>query len=225
MKVKRILDKYFITDISDIIWNYLPDFIIEDINGNYISYLNDEYDEYDDIEEENIKGILIIKIFIIYDTFVNIKNISYIFGKVEIKTNELNRCFSASSFNQPLNWDVSNIKDMEYMFCESVFNQPLNFNTKNVIYMSYMFCSSNFNHPLNFNTEYTEYMDYMFSCGDMKYPIILDLSNIKYIFGFLEYLKYNYSLNWIKKYGFNDNDIKDIIFVSFYGDNPSGWPN
>ena len=54
------------------------------------------------------------------------------------------------SFNQPLEWDVSNVTNMSSMFenCES-FNQPLEWDVSNVTVMSYMFenCES-FRGPL-----------------------------------------------------------------------------
>ena len=38
------------------------------------------------------------------------------------------------------NWDVSNVKDMMYMFCDSKFNGDIsNWNVSNVVDMSYMF--------------------------------------------------------------------------------------
>ncbi|WP_218743514.1 BspA family leucine-rich repeat surface protein, partial [Mycoplasmopsis anatis] len=44
------------------------------------------------------------------------------------------------NFNQPLNFDTSNVTDMSYMFsnCQN-FNQPLNFNTSKVKEMTDMF--------------------------------------------------------------------------------------
>ena len=62
----------------------------------------------------------------------------------------------ASSFNQPLNnWNVSNVKEMGYMFSGEVaaisFNQPLdNWNVSNVTDMRGMFNgASSFNQPLH----------------------------------------------------------------------------
>ena len=88
MNVKKLLDKYFIPDVSDIIWNYLPDFILEDTDGSYISCLQDEYDN---VKNKNIKGIIIIKTFIINkrNMFEYTENLIYIKGKVKIKTNDL----------------------------------------------------------------------------------------------------------------------------------------
>ena len=46
----------------------------------------------------------------------------------------------ANKFNQPLNFDTSNITCMENMFyCAESFNQPLNFDTSNVTNMKSMF--------------------------------------------------------------------------------------
>ena len=50
--------------------------------------------------------------------------------------------YNAENFNQPLNnWDVSNVTDMEYMFhYAEKFNQPLNdWNVSNVTTMRFMF--------------------------------------------------------------------------------------
>lgn len=47
----------------------------------------------------------------------------------------------AENFNQPLNsWDVSKVKNMAYMFYNTIFNQPLNnWDVSNVRYMTGMF--------------------------------------------------------------------------------------
>ena len=46
----------------------------------------------------------------------------------------------ASSFNQPLRWDTSNVIDMSCLFSDaSSFNQPLRWDTSNVTNMVYMF--------------------------------------------------------------------------------------
>ena len=58
----------------------------------------------------------------------------------------------ASSFNQPLNnWNVSNVKEMGYMFGDAGFNQPLNnWDVSNVTDMGGMFLRArSFNQPLN----------------------------------------------------------------------------
>lgn len=71
-----------------------------------------------------------------------------------------------SSFNQPLNWNVSNVEDMTLMFagCHN-FNQPLNsWNTSSVMQMSQMFYDcSRFNQPLDqWNVSNVEDMTLMF---------------------------------------------------------------
>ena len=82
-----------------------------------------------------------------------------------------------SSFNQPLDeWDVSKVKDMYRMFYDcSSFNQPLDsWNVSNVKDMSWMFegCSS-FNQPLDsWNVSNVEYMHSMFSfCSSFNQPL------------------------------------------------------
>ena len=88
---------------------------------------------------------------------------------------------SCTSFNQPLNWNVSNVTDMRQMFgnCTS-FNQPLNWNVSNVIYMSDMFygCSS-FNQPLNWNVSNVTNMGGMFKgCISFNQPLNWDVSKV-----------------------------------------------
>jgi surface protein len=69
-----------------------------------------------------------------------------------------------STFNQPLDFDSSNVKNMMGMFFKaSRFNQPLDFDTSSVTTMVNMFYSaSSFNQPLDFNTSSVTNMEYMF---------------------------------------------------------------
>ncbi len=60
----------------------------------------------------------------------------------------------ATNFNQPLNFDTSNVTDMSGMFYGATnFNQPLNFDTSNVTNIANMFyVASNFNQPIYFQS-------------------------------------------------------------------------
>ena len=207
MKVKRLLDKYFIKGITNIIWEYLPDFIIEDVNGNFISCLMNEYDN---ISKQNIKGILIIKTFIINkkEIFLYTTNLTYIKGKVEIKTDDLSCCFYSSSFNQPINWDVLNVINMEGMFCESDFNQPLNLYTLNVEDIRGTFETSIYNHPLNWDTKKVKDMGSIFMWSIYNHFLNWDIPNIKNIDWMFRMSKYNHSLNiWVEKYNICINNL------------------
>ena len=177
MKVKRLLDKYFIQGISDIIWDYLPDFILEDTDGSYITCLQNEYNE---IKKEYIKGILIIKTFIINKNsmFKNTENLIYIKGKVKIKTNDLSYCIFNSSFNQPLNWNTENVKNMLGMFCNSQYNQQLNWDVSKVTDMDSMFYNSQYNHPLNWDVSNVTVMTNMFCNSQYNHPLNWDVSNV-----------------------------------------------
>lgn len=59
--------------------------------------------------------------------------------------------FINSAFNQPIGiWDVSNVKNMEGMFQNSSFNQPIyNWNVSKVTDMSWMFFNSPFNQDIS----------------------------------------------------------------------------
>ena len=65
---------------------------------------------------------------------------------------------NAIKFNQPLNFNTSNVTDMCYMFQYATnFNQPLNFDTSNVTDMSsilymYNIAFANFNQPIYFRS-------------------------------------------------------------------------
>ena len=61
---------------------------------------------------------------------------------------------SATSFNQPVNFNTSNVRDMYSMFGGATsFNQPINFNTPKLYNVANMFAgATSFNQPINFNT-------------------------------------------------------------------------
>ena len=70
----------------------------------------------------------------------------------------------ATSFNQSLNWDTSNVTDMSDMFVGATsFNQSLNWDTSNVTGMSYMFMdAASFNQSLgNWNIRLVRSMEGM----------------------------------------------------------------
>ena len=76
--------------------------------------------------------------------------------------------FHGTIFNQPLNnWNVSNVKDMGFLFwCNEKFNQPLNnWDVSNVTSMEFMFSSAkNFNQNIdNWNISNVQNMRCMFT--------------------------------------------------------------
>ncbi|WP_029330104.1 BspA family leucine-rich repeat surface protein, partial [Metamycoplasma cloacale] len=70
------------------------------------------------------------------------------------------------SFNQPLDWDTSNVKDMNFMFCEcSAFNQPLDWDTTNVENMEYMFWNcKELEYEMNFKMPYNKTKNMFHGC-------------------------------------------------------------
>ena len=70
-----------------------------------------------------------------------------------------------SKFNQPLNWNTTNVTNMSQMFfyCK-MFNQSLDLDTSNVTDMSHMFSGcKEFNQDIAWNTSNVTNMSYMFS--------------------------------------------------------------
>jgi len=61
---------------------------------------------------------------------------------------------NATNFNQPLQFNTSNVINMSYMFNNATnFNQPLNFDTSKLTNMIYMFENAiNFNHSIYFQS-------------------------------------------------------------------------
>ncbi len=87
----------------------------------------------------------------------------------------------ADSFNQPLNFNTSNVTDMSYMFAGAYdFDQALNFDTSNVTDISHMFrWADSFNQPLNFDTANVTDMSYMFFGADsFNQPLNFVTSNV-----------------------------------------------
>jgi hypothetical protein len=85
----------------------------------------------------------------------------------------------AINFNQPLNFDTSNVIDMSCMFIgASKFNQPLYFDTSNVTDMGWMFrCATKYIHPLYFDTSNVIDMSCMFN--DIKHqPLKLNYNKL-----------------------------------------------
>ena len=95
----------------------------------------------------------------------------------------------AISFNQPFNsWNVSKVKDMEFMFDDAKsFNQPLNkWNVSNVTNMKGMFLrATSFNQPLNkWNVSNVVDMGYMFrDATSFNQPLNnWNVSNVRYTY-------------------------------------------
>ena len=82
--------------------------------------------------------------------------------------------FSYSGFNGNIsNWDVSNVT--------TIFNQPLNFDTSNVTNMKWMFAyTKKINQPLNFDTSNVTDMNGMFyQTEKFNQPFRMNNLNIK----------------------------------------------
>ncbi|ARJ56533.1 BspA family leucine-rich repeat surface protein [Campylobacter cuniculorum] len=99
-------------------------------------------------------------------------------------------------------WDVSNVKDMSWMFLEAEsFNQNINaWNVSNVKDMRGMFAgATSFNQPLDkWNVSNVEYMHGMFS-GATSFNQPLDkwnVSNVEYMLGMFQYAEsFNQNIN------------------------------
>ena len=79
----------------------------------------------------------------------------------------------AESFNQPLSFHTSQVRDMSQMFYDATsFNQPLSFDTPQVTHMSHMFMNARaFNQPITFDTAQVTNMEQMFQGATaMTYP-------------------------------------------------------
>lgn len=108
--------------------------------------------------------------------------------------------YNATSFNQPLILDTTNVVSMRQMFCFAIaFNSPLNFtSTANVVNMMNMFSGATvFNQPLNFNTSKVTDMSYMFARSRFNQPLAFDtrqVTTFRNIFWLNRY--YNQSINF-----------------------------
>ena len=99
-----------------------------------------------------------------------------------ISMNGMFGTYKASAFNQPLNFDTSRVRRMDYMFIHApAFNQPLNFDTSGVTDMSSMFESASaFKQPVSFDTSRVTRMVRMFyRASAFNQPLTLDTSSVK----------------------------------------------
>ena len=89
-----------------------------------------------------------------------------------------NNCFV---FNQPVNFDTSNVTRMQIMFNNNwVFNQPVNFDTSKVTSTTFMFASARkFNQPINWNAPLlTNTTSMFFSALEFNSPVTLTTSSL-----------------------------------------------
>ncbi len=89
---------------------------------------------------------------------------------------------NAITFNQPVKFNTSNVKSMRYMFSSAAsFNQPVNFDTRKVTNMTGVFQNaSNFNQPVNFDTRKVKDFSTMFSYAtSFNHPIFFNISSAK----------------------------------------------
>lgn len=97
-------------------------------------------------------------------------NLLQIDGVPEIKTQDLSHMFEKTSirYGELNKWDVSNVRNMEYMFSNSKYVDPLgDWNVSGVENMSFMFYNSKYNQPLN-NWKVTD-VDNMESMFELSY--------------------------------------------------------
>ncbi len=90
--------------------------------------------------------------------------------------------FGAVAFNQPVNFDTSNVTSMYNMFNGATsFNRPVNFDTSNVTVIGGMFDgASSFNQPVAFDTGNVENMEAMFSgATSFNQPVAFDTGNVE----------------------------------------------
>ena len=91
--------------------------------------------------------------------------------------------FAGSHFDDDLSgWNTSKVENMSHMFMDSKFNGDINnWDVSNVKDMSYMFKLSSFNQPLDkWNTSKVEDMSYMFNGAQFNQPIgNWDVSKVK----------------------------------------------
>jgi len=105
----------------------------------------------------------------------------------------------ASSFNQPLVWNVNNVHDMSSMFKNATsFNQPLDWNVSSVRDMSYMFKNArSFNQALNWDVSNVENMQNMFeNATSFNQPLRWNVINVQNMSSmFAEATSFNQPLN------------------------------
>jgi len=131
------------------------------------------------------------------NTHVNIVGITYWNTK---KLISMYNMFNESYFNQPLEWNTSNVQTMKDTFYNAyVFNQPLFWNTKNVRDMSGMFgFARSFNQPIHFDTQNVRDMSGMFlHAQSFNQPLYFNTSNVTNMLEmFHEASSFNQWLDW-----------------------------
>lgn len=110
-----------------------------------------------------------------------------------------------SSFNGDISeWDVSNVKDMSYMFSNSQFNSDISkWNVSNVETMYFMFFNSQFNQDISkWDVSNVKDMSYMFSRTKFNQDISAwNIENVDKIVGMVnfQYFNFHYLNKLIKK--------------------------
>ncbi len=105
-------------------------------------------------------------------------------GAVALSPNAINLANmfrGATQFNEKVDFDTSNIRDMHGMFAgATAFNQPVNFDTGKVENMSEMFSEATaFNRPVDFDTNRVTDMSAMFSGATaFNQPVDFDTSKV-----------------------------------------------
>ena len=126
------------------------------------------------------------------------------------------------SFNQPLDFNTSNVINMGSMFdgCRN-FNQSLDFDTSNVINMESMFegCKS-FNQPLDFDTSNVTNMESMFDGAD-KYKQFRGREILLKIYDSFSHVPEEQPLNHIEKFLADENAIKGLAEYLGPEENPT----
>jgi len=118
---------------------------------------------------------------------------------------------NATSFNQDLSWNTSQVTDMRYMFANATsFNQDLSWNTSQVTNMYGMFANAtSFNQDLSWNTsQVTDMHDMFFGATSFNQDLswntsqVTDMSNM-----FNNATNFNQDLSW------NTSQVTDMNYM------------
>ena len=121
-------------------------------------------------------------------------------------------------------WNVSNVKNMSYMFFESSFNQDIgSWDVSNVINMGNMFCNTSFNQDIgSWDVSNVTDMCGMFCATPFNHDISSwDVSNVEYMVGMFSESSFNQDIgSWDVS---NVIDMRSMFYKSSFNQDISSW--
>lgn len=147
--------------------------------------------------------------------FSDIKNFNGDISRWDVSNvRDMSFIFSCSIFNGDISrWDVSNVKTMQGMFYNSMFNGDISeWDTHNVIYMKWMFACSRFNNDISlWNISNVKDMSHMFYMSAFNKKLnIWNISDDIYTYHMLYNIIYDKEILW-------DVDLEELFGNKYDG--------